>query len=80
MSQNDGCAITSQHVNNTHADHRPQGVLVRKDKAVSRNKIDAVMSSALAHEAALDATAAKVPGKRQARVYANIPPLEKPAA
>jgi peptidyl-tRNA hydrolase len=56
----DGCPITSQHVNNTHADHRPQGVLVRKDKAVSRNKIDAVMSSALAHEAALDATAAKV--------------------
>jgi hypothetical protein len=56
----DGCLITSQHVQNAHADHRPQGVLIRKDKAVSRNKIDAVMSSALAHEAALDATAAKV--------------------
>jgi hypothetical protein len=33
-------------------------VLIRKDRAVSKNKIDAVMSSALAHEAALDITAA----------------------
>jgi len=54
----DGCQITSRHVGNAHADHRPQGVLVRKDKPVSRNKIDALMSSALAHEAALDVTAA----------------------
>lgn len=54
----DGCPITSKHVENAHADHRPQGMLIRKDRAISRNKIDAVMSSALAHEAALDATAA----------------------
>jgi hypothetical protein len=56
----DGCPITSQHVGNAHSDPRPQGLLIRKDRPVSRNKIDAVMSSALAHEAALDATAAKL--------------------
>jgi hypothetical protein len=33
-------------------------VLIRKDKPVSRHKIDAVMASALAREAAFDATAA----------------------
>lgn len=54
----DGCPVTSKHIENTHADHRPQGVLIRKDRPISRNKIDAVMSSALAHEAALDITAA----------------------
>lgn len=65
----DGCTITSQHVRNAHADPRPQGVLIRKDKPVSRNKIDAVMSSALAHEAALDATAAKLwPAPKKRRV------------
>jgi phage terminase large subunit-like protein len=53
----DGCQVTSKHIENAHADHRPQGVLIRKDRAVSRNKIDAAMSSALAHEAALDVTA-----------------------
>jgi len=56
----DGCPITSRHVGNAHMDHRPQGVLIRKDKPVSRNKIDAVMSSALAREAAFDATAKKL--------------------
>lgn len=56
----DGCPITSKHVENAHAEHRPQGVLIRKDRPISRNKIDAVMSSALAHEAALDVTAAKL--------------------
>lgn len=56
----DGCPITSRHIGNARSDPRPQGVLIRKDKAISRNKIDAVMSSALAHEAALDATAAKL--------------------
>jgi hypothetical protein len=54
----DGCPITSKHIENAHADHRLQGVLIRKDRSVSRNKIDAAMSSALAHEAALDITAA----------------------
>jgi peptidyl-tRNA hydrolase len=58
--EHDGCPITSKHVENAHADHRTQGVLIRKDKPISRNKIDAVMSSALAHEAALDSTAAKL--------------------
>jgi hypothetical protein len=59
----DGCPITSKHVENAHADRRPQGVLIRKDRAISRNKIDAAMSSALAHEAALDATADGLWGK-----------------
>lgn len=56
--KHDGCPITSKHVENAHADRRPQGVLIRKDRNVSKNKIDAVMSSALCHEAALDAKAA----------------------
>jgi hypothetical protein len=54
----DGCPITSRHIGNAHADRRPQGVLIRKDRAVSPRKIDSVMSSALAHEAAYDVTAA----------------------
>lgn len=53
----DGCPITSKHISNAHMDHRPQGVLIRKDKPISRNKIDLVMSSALAREAAFDCTA-----------------------
>jgi hypothetical protein len=53
----DGCPITSRHVANAHMDPRPQGVLIRKDKPISRNKIDAAMSSALAREAAFDCTA-----------------------
>jgi hypothetical protein len=62
----DGCLITSKHVANAHSDPRPQGLLIRKDKPVSKNKIDAVMSSALTHEAALDVTAAKLwPKPRQ---------------
>jgi hypothetical protein len=55
--RHDGDPITSKHIENAHADRRPAGVLIRKDRHVSRNKIDSVMSSALAHEAALDATA-----------------------
>lgn len=54
----DGCLIMSRHVDNAHADRRPQGVLIRKDRAVSPRKIDAVLSSTLAHEAAYDVTAA----------------------
>lgn len=54
----DGCPMTSRHMGAAHADRRPAGVLIRKDRAVSRNKIDLVMASALAHEAALDARAA----------------------
>lgn len=62
----DGCPVTSKHIGNAHSDPRPAGLLIRKDKAVSRNKIDAAMSSALAHEAALDSTAAKLwPRKRK---------------
>ena len=56
----DGDPIASRHIQNAHADPRPQGLLIRKDKAISRNKIDVVMSSALAHEAAYDVTAAKL--------------------
>lgn len=48
----DTCPITSRHIENSHADRKPQGVLIRKDRKLSKNKIDAVMSSALAHEAA----------------------------
>ena len=54
----DGCPITSAHIGNVHADRRPQGTLIRKDRPGSKNKIDAVLSSTLCHEAALDATAA----------------------
>lgn len=56
----DGCPITSSHIGNSHADRRPQGTLIRKDRPGSKNKIDAAMSSALCHEAALDVTAAKL--------------------
>jgi phage terminase large subunit-like protein len=55
--KHDGCPITSKHIENAHADRKPAGVLIRKDKHISKNKIDAVMSSALAHEAAYDAKA-----------------------
>lgn len=55
--KHDGCPITSKHVENAQADRKPAGVLIRKDKHISKNKIDAVMSSALAHEAAYDAKA-----------------------
>jgi hypothetical protein len=55
--RHDGCPVTSKHVENAHADRKPAGVLIRKDKHISPNKIDAVMSSALAHEAAYDAKA-----------------------
>lgn len=70
----DGCPITSQHVGNAHSDRRPQGVLIRKDKPVSARKIDAVMSSALAHEAAYDATAAGLWGgsRRLTRVTGRV--------
>lgn len=60
----DGDPIVSKHIENAHADRKPQGVLIRKDKPVSKNKIDAVMSSALAHEAAFDAKAAGWGGRR----------------
>lgn len=55
--RHDGCPITSKHIENAHADRKPAGVLIRKDKHISPNKIDSVMSSALAHEAAYDAKA-----------------------
>jgi hypothetical protein len=70
----DGCAITSQHIGNAHADRRPQGVLVRKERPQSPRKIDAVPSSALAHEAAYDATAAGLWGgpRRLTRVTGRV--------
>jgi hypothetical protein len=70
----DGCQITSVHVGNAHADRRPQGVLIRKDRAVSPRKIDAVLSSALAHEAAFDVTAAGLWGgvRRLTRVTGRV--------
>lgn len=70
----DGCPITSKHVENAHADRRPQGVLIRKDRAVSQRKIDAVMSSTLAHEAAYDVTAAGLWGgaRRLTRITGRV--------
>lgn len=70
----DGCPITSRHIENAHADRRPQGTLIRKDRNVSPRKIDCVMSSALAHEAAFDATAAGlwVPASRLTRVSGRV--------
>lgn len=56
--KHDGDPMTSRHIGNAQADRKPAGVVIRKDKQVSQNKIDLAMSSALAHEAALDATAA----------------------
>lgn len=61
----DRCLITSRHIENAHADRRPQGVLIRKDRKVSKFKIDAVLSSALAHEAAFDAKAAGWGGSKR---------------
>jgi phage terminase large subunit-like protein len=55
--KHDGDPMTSRHIGNAQADRKPAGVVIRKDKQVSQNKIDLAMSSALAHEAALDATA-----------------------
>ena len=54
----DGCPVTSRHIGNAQMDHRQQGVLIRKDRPLSRNKIDAAMASALVREAAFDCTAA----------------------
>lgn len=72
--EHDGCPITSVQIGNVHADRRPQGTLIRKDRAVSPRKIDAVMSSALAHEAAFDATAAGLwaPASRLTRVTGRV--------
>ena len=55
----DGCPITAVHVRNARKAARPQGryVLV---KASNAQKIDACVSSVLAHEAAGDVTAAKL--------------------
>jgi hypothetical protein len=70
----DGCPITSKHIENCHADRRPQGVLIRKDRAVSQRKIDSVLSSTLAHEAAFDVTAAGLWGgvRRLTRVTGRV--------
>lgn len=64
----DGCPITLAHLRNVHPDRKTQGTVLRKDKPQSKNKIDAVVASALAHEAALDATAANL-WKRKYRAY-----------
>jgi hypothetical protein len=64
----DQCQITSKHIENAHADRKPQGVLIRKDRHISKNKIDVVMSSALAHEAAYDAKADGWGGNKRGRL------------
>jgi phage terminase large subunit-like protein len=53
----DGCPITAEHVANTRKKVRPGGRYVL-DKASDPQKIDACVTSILAHEAAGDAVAA----------------------
>jgi phage terminase large subunit-like protein len=53
----DGCPITSGHIRNARAAARPQGRYVLA-KSAADQKIDAAVTSILAHEAASDAIAA----------------------
>lgn len=64
----DGCSITTSHVENTRAAARPAGryVLV---KASDTQKIDACVTSVLAHEAAGDVIAAGLAAKKKSYAY-----------
>jgi hypothetical protein len=56
--EHDGCRVTSVHVRNARKDRRRDGVTcIRKDRPGSPRKIDAAVTSALAHEAAGDCIA-----------------------
>lgn len=65
----DGCPITEAHVGNTRAAARPGNryVLV---KASATQKIDACVTSVLAHEAAGDVIAAGLARKKRRKVIA----------
>ncbi|WP_228979694.1 hypothetical protein [Streptomyces sp. DH12] len=64
----DGCPITAEHVANTRAAARPQGRYVLT-KASEAQKIDACVTSVLAHEAAGDAIAAGLATTRKSYYY-----------
>jgi len=64
----DGCPITSGHIRNARAAARPQGRYVLA-KAAADQKIDAAVTSILAHEAALDAVAAGMAAPKRKSYY-----------
>ncbi|PAX84671.1 hypothetical protein CLM82_00365, partial [Streptomyces albidoflavus] len=65
--RHDGCELTAQHVANARKAARPAGRYVLR-KASPAQKIDLAVCSVLAHEAAMDATAAGLTKKRRRRV------------
>ncbi|MFD3498793.1 hypothetical protein [Streptomyces sp. NPDC058678] len=64
----DGCSITTEHVENTRAAARPQKRYVLT-KASEAQKIDACVTSVLAHEAAGDAIAAGLAAPKKNYYY-----------
>lgn len=64
----DGCPITAEHVANTRAAARPGDRYVLA-KASEAQKIDACVTSVLAHEAAGDAIAAGLAARRKSYYY-----------
>jgi phage terminase large subunit-like protein len=64
----DGCPITAGHVENTRAAARPGDRYVLA-KASAAQKIDAAVTSVLAHEAAGDAIAAGLATRRKNYYY-----------
>lgn len=64
----DGCPITSGHIRNARAAARPQGRYVLA-KAAADQKIDAAVTSILAHEAASDAIAAGMAAPKRKSYY-----------
>lgn len=69
----DGCPFTQAHVEATHKEPRPGGRYVLS-KPEDGRKIDACVTSILAHEAAGDVTAAElwVPAKKLTRVTGRV--------
>ncbi|WP_017599209.1 hypothetical protein [Nocardiopsis lucentensis] len=64
----DGCELTHDHIANTRAAARPGDRYVLR-KASERQKIDATVTSVLAHEAAGDAVAAGMTKRKRTYVY-----------
>jgi hypothetical protein len=64
----DGCPITSGHMRNARAAARPQGRYVLA-KSAQDQKIDAAVTSILAHEAAMDAVAAGMAAPKRKSYY-----------
>lgn len=69
----DGCPITATHVRNARKNARPSGRYVL-GKASQQQKIDACVTSVLAHEAAGDVTAADLwaPARKLTRVTGTV--------